>query len=112
MAYVDWTDEALDSLARHDLWRTGLGWEPIAKEIFDAVEAYFERQEPEELPHFLPGKPARRLGVSVDMLSSGLPTLAGRFCLGSWHRDPNGGAGRQAVPGPVLRLTVPAVVQE
>ncbi len=67
MAFVDWTDKALDGLARHDVWQMSQGWEPIAEEIYDAVEAYFRRHDPEEPPHFVPGKPARRLGQAVDM---------------------------------------------
>jgi hypothetical protein len=67
MAFVDWTDEALDSLAHHDVWRISQGWEPIAEEIYDVAEAYFSQHHPEQPPHFIPGKSARRLGHPVDM---------------------------------------------
>ncbi len=67
MAFVDWTDEALESLARHDVWRLSLGWECIAEEIYAAVQAYFSRHNPERPPHFIPGKPVRRFGHPVDM---------------------------------------------
>ena len=43
------------------------GWEPSAKEIYDAVETYFNGHDPEQPPHFIPGKPTRRLGHPVDM---------------------------------------------
>lgn len=69
MGSVNWTEQALDSLARIDAWRVSQGWDPIAAEIYDAVTAYFRRHDPEKSPRFLPGKPARRLGEPVDMRS-------------------------------------------
>lgn len=67
MVSVSWSEEALDDLARHDGWRRSLGWEPIALAIMEAVETYFDEQDPAEAPRFLPGKPVHLRGYPVDM---------------------------------------------
>lgn len=53
---------ALDQLVRYDIWRVRNGWEPIASEIMEAVRLYFETQNPEAVPHFVPGRRVRLRG--------------------------------------------------
>lgn len=67
MALAKFTKRALQQLADHDAWRLENGWEPIALEIYDAVQAYFHPHNPEDEPHFLPGKPAKLHGEPVEM---------------------------------------------
>ena len=43
MASVDWTDEALDSLARHDVWRISQGWVPRPP-VFGARHRHFKQE--------------------------------------------------------------------
>lgn len=67
MVSVSRSEEALDDLARHDGWRRSLGWDPIALAIMEAIEAYFDQQDPAEEPRFLPGKPVHMHGQPLDM---------------------------------------------
>ncbi|HWI51846.1 MAG TPA: hypothetical protein VNT01_06880 [Symbiobacteriaceae bacterium] len=67
MASVEWKPEGLDSLVRYDAWRFSQGWEPIATELMDAVEAYFRPHDPKRPPRFLPGRPATRQGQPTDL---------------------------------------------
>ncbi|MGE5674909.1 MAG: hypothetical protein ACM3XM_13720 [Mycobacterium leprae] len=43
MHRVDWHIDAAVDLEEHDAWRISHGWEPMATEIIDAVEAAFAR---------------------------------------------------------------------
>lgn len=54
MAFVDWSEEALQNLADHDAWRVKNGWDPIALEIQDEVNAFFAEHDPEQPPGVLP----------------------------------------------------------
>lgn len=67
MASANFTKRALQLLAAHDAWRVQHDWEPIAIEIYDAVQAYFRPHNPKVEPHFLPGKPVRFRGEPVDL---------------------------------------------
>lgn len=67
MASANFTRRALEQLADHDAWRQAHGWEPIALELYDAVHAYLQPHNPDEEPHFLPGKPAKLRGEPVDL---------------------------------------------
>jgi len=67
MASVEWKPEGLDSLIRYDTWRFSQGWEPVATELMDAVEAYFCPHDPSQPARFLPGRPATRRGQPTDL---------------------------------------------
>ncbi len=45
MSPVEWHEDALNDLTSHDSWRVSQGWEPIATEIMDQVEASFVSQK-------------------------------------------------------------------
>lgn len=57
MASVRWTQESLTGLAKMDAWRLNENWEPIALELVGAIEAYFDRWDPNQQPRFMPGRP-------------------------------------------------------
>ncbi|MCL5045413.1 MAG: hypothetical protein M1598_01140 [Actinobacteria bacterium] len=67
MAFIEWTEGGLESLARHDAWRVSQGWDPLALDLFSAVEAYFRRYDPDQLPHYLPGRPVLLEGEAVGL---------------------------------------------
>lgn len=67
MASVKWRVMALDQLVRYDIWRVRHGWEPIASEIMEAVRLYFDRQDPEAVPHHVPGRRVRLRGEPRDL---------------------------------------------
>lgn len=67
MAIVRWNSEGLDSIIRHDSWRLSHGWEPMAAELMEAVEAYFKPFAPKQPPRFMPGRRVKVVGVHTEL---------------------------------------------
>lgn len=79
MAQVRWNHEALDSLVRHDAWRLANGWEAIASELIEGVEAYFMDKAPEQPPRFMPGRPATLKGQPKGLRMVTIAVRSKRF---------------------------------
>lgn len=81
MASVNFTRRVLQQLASHDVWRVSNDWEPMALEIYDAVQSYFHPHNPDEPPHFMPGRPAKLNGGPVDLRMVTVPVRSKPFLV-------------------------------
>ena len=87
MASVEWSEESLLDLSDHDAWRVRQGWEPIALEIYDEVDAFFGGKDPGNPPRFLPGREAARNGEPVGERIVLIPVRSKQFRVFFHYRD-------------------------
>lgn len=87
MGSARFSEGAIKQLAGHDSWRVKNEWEPIALEIYDAVLTYFQPHNPDETPHYLPGRPAKLRGEPVDLRMVTVTVRSKPFLVFFRYRD-------------------------